>query len=183
MTVHDFGRSLEWSHSMEDAPWWELVYRAAFPTMTTYVSVRGDGWAQRGGIDRLVVLGSGRVIMIDEKVRSKDYGDIFLEVWSDAERKVPGWAMKDLACDYVAYAFEPSATCYLLPFLDLRRALGLNKHRWGTMARKGEAGFSVRRAENRTNGRSWTTVGVCVPINELLAAIRDALVIQWGEQR
>lgn len=51
------------------------------------VSVRDDGWAQRGGIDRVITLACGRTIKIDEKVRKEDWPDILLERWSDEQRK------------------------------------------------------------------------------------------------
>ena len=92
--LHDMGRSLAISRSYESARWWPEVYRKAFPSMKAYISVRDDGWAQRAGIDRYVVLESGRIIPIDEKVREKDYGDILLERWSNEERKIPGWVHK-----------------------------------------------------------------------------------------
>jgi hypothetical protein len=34
--------------------------------------------------------------------------DFLLEYWSDYERRSPGWIEKDLACDFIAYAFVPS---------------------------------------------------------------------------
>src|SRR5688572_29161879 len=102
--VHDFGASLAQSNRHTDAPWWRDVYRTAFPSLRSMVSVKEDGWAQRGGIDRVLTLSSGRTIYVDEKVREKDYGDIILEQWSDVERRKPGWIQKPLACEYIAYA-------------------------------------------------------------------------------
>jgi hypothetical protein len=66
MTIHDFQERLDFSHAYADAPWWRDVYRAAFPGFATWVSVREDGWAQRGGIDRVITLKSGRTITVDE---------------------------------------------------------------------------------------------------------------------
>jgi len=59
-TVHDFNESLAFSQSCADAPWWIDVYRTAFPGLVSAVSVRKDGWAQRGGIDRVLTLKSGK---------------------------------------------------------------------------------------------------------------------------
>ena len=89
MTIHTFQDSLAKSHEQESAPWWREIYEAAFPNFASMVSVRQDGWAQRGGIDRVVTLKSGRVVTIDEKVRSESYADILLERWSDNDRKTP----------------------------------------------------------------------------------------------
>ena len=128
--IHDFDKSLEMSQAQSDAPWWIDVYRKAFPDMAAAVNVRDDGWAQRGGIDRVITLNSGKTLTVDEKVRDKDYPDFCLEYWSSIQSKTPGWVAKDLACDFIAYAFIPSATCYLLPFQTLRRAWRENHKIW-----------------------------------------------------
>ena len=173
---HDFNTSLALSHEHEDAPWWPEIYARAFPGYLSAVSVRQDGWAQRGGIDRVVTLKSGKTVTIDEKVRTKDWGDIALERWSDRERKVPGWMQKDLACDFIAYAFVPSQRCYLFPFPTLRRAWILEGKRWAEMAENETGGFKVILADNG----SYTTENIAVPTEVLLAAIRQAMVISWA---
>src|ERR1043165_1536712 len=121
MTVHDFNESLAKSHAEQDAPYWQIVYRKAFgDRLQTIQNVRNDGWAQRGGIDRLLMLTDGTVLKVDEKVREKDWPDVLLEIWSDRDRRKEGWALKDLTCDFIAYAFVPSQTCYLFPWQLLR---------------------------------------------------------------
>jgi hypothetical protein len=175
MTVHDFTRSLAASHAQADAPWWETVYRQAFPAFETMVNLRADGWAQRGGIDREIVLSDGTVLKVDEKVRSRDWADIALERWSDRDRRTPGWVQKGLTCDFIAYAFVPSGTCYLLPFQTLRRAWQTEGRAWIDKAEQGRDGFRVVLAQN--NG--YTTESVAVPIPVLLDAIRDSMVIRF----
>ena len=71
--IHDFAGSLALSHSYSDASWWMDIYRRAFPSLISAVSVRDDGWAQRGGIDRVLTLACGRVYTVDEKVRTNDW--------------------------------------------------------------------------------------------------------------
>lgn len=173
---HSFARSLALSHEHEDAPWWPEVYARAFPGHLSAVSIRQDGWGQRGGIDRAITLKSGKTVWIDEKVRLKDWPDIALERWSDRERKRPGWIQKDLACDFIAYAFVPSQRCYLLPFQTLRRAWLLEGRRWCEMAEENSSGFHIILAENE----GYVTESVAVPIEVLLASIRQSMVIFWG---
>ena len=168
VTVHNFTESLTKSQAQADAPWWIDVYRAAFPDLASAVCVRKDGWAQRGGIDRVLTLESGKTLLVDEKVRDKVWPDICLEYWSDRDRKIPGWVAKDLAMDYLAYAFIPSRTCYLLPFQTLRRAWRANRKEWVKEHPKVVA-------ENQ----GWVTVSVGVPIPILLAALNDAMVVTW----
>lgn len=169
--LHDFAESLALSESYSDAPWWIDVYREAFPDLQAAVSIREDGWAQRAGIDRVLTLKHGRTYTVDEKVRTQDWPDILLERWSDEERRKPGWVQKPLACDFIAYAFIPSATCYLLPVPGLQRAWRLNGRKWAET-------YGEKRAPNR----GYTTCSVPVPRGVLLGAIAYAMTIHWAKQ-
>jgi len=176
---HDFATSLAKSHAQEGAEWWPRVYREAFPNLVTLASVRQDGWAQRGGIDRVLTLGSGKTLTVDEKVRYKDYNDVALEYWSvwrNGKGVTPGWVAKDLACDYIAYAWVPTERCLLLPFQELRRAWKKHAREWVDLGQRASAGFYVARAEND----GYQTHSVCVPERVLLDAIRDCLTVRWG---
>jgi len=174
--LHNFAESLAKSHEQADAPWWSEVYATAFPGFSTMVSVRTDGWAQRGGIDRVITLTSGRTITVDEKVRDKQWPDILWEFWSDKDRKVKGWCAKDLACDYIAYAFIPTKTCYLLPTLQMRKAWQLFGKEWVKRASVGEDGYRIVDADNG----SYITRSVAVPIAVTLKAIQQAAIIKWS---
>lgn len=181
---HNFAESLAQSHAADSLPLWEEMYRAAFPTMEAMINHRQNGWHQKAGIDRSVVLACSRQILIDEKVRGKNkktgkvYDDILLEVWSDEERSEPGWVVKPLQAEYIAYAIAPLGKGYLLPVLQLQQAWARNGEQW-TKRR-------VCRAENFYRGNSWTTVSVPVPAKELFPAIGRCLRLQfkpceWGE--
>lgn len=163
---HDFAASLALSRSFADAPWWPDLYNRAFPTLVSAVSVHDDGWAQRGGIDRVLTLACGRVYTIDEKVRTHDWPDILLEQWSDEERRSPGWVQKPLACDFIAYAFAPSRRCYLLPVGLLQRAWRMNGRSWINS-------HGQRRAQNR----GYVSTSVPVPIDELMRGMVDAMLV------
>lgn len=177
--LHSFSASLAKSHAQEDAEWWPRVYRAAFPSLVTMASVRQDGWAQRGGIDRVLPLASGKTLSVDEKVRYKDYGDVLLEYWSvyrNGKGEDPGWVAKDLACDYIAYAWVPTERCLLLPFQELRRVWRTHCREWVALAERGSRGFCRVSAEN---GR-YQTISVCVPQEILMDAIRDCMFVSWA---
>lgn len=175
--LHDFQESLKRSHEQEDAEWWEFVYRSAFPSFATMYSTRSDGWWQRAGIDRVVLLKNSKQITIDEKVRLKDWGDIALERWSDRDRKVPGWIQKNLACDYIAYAFIPSQRCYLFPFLSLRRVWIDYGHEWIKQAEQQNNGFRVVEAKNKR----YVTESIAVPIEALQEAINQSMIVDWKQ--
>lgn len=170
--LHSFADSLAASNSYSDAPWWLEVYRRAFPNLLTAVPIKPDGWAQRAGIDRVLQLACGRTYTVDEKVRTKDWPDFLLERWSDERRRVEGWIQKPLACDFLAYAFIPSSTCYLFPIAALQRAWRLHKREWVRQ-------YGERRAENEQNGRRWTTLSTPVPRQVLLSAVAEAMVLRW----
>ena len=164
--IHRFADSLRLSESFSEAPWWTDLYRKAFPSLVSAVSVRDDGWAQRGGIDRVITLACGRVFTVDEKVRTNDWPDILLERWSDEQRATPGWIQKPLACDFIAYAFAPSRRCYLLPVAPLQRAWRMNGRHWIDL-------YGERRALNP----GYRTSNVPVPIETLMGAIAAAMVL------
>jgi len=163
---HRFHESLALSESYTDAPWWIDVYRRAFPKLASAVAVREDGWAQRGGVDRVLTLECGRTYTVDEKVRTEEWPDILLERWSDEERRVPGWVQKPLACDFIAYAFAPSGVCYLLPVAPLQRAWRQHGKAWIKL-------YGVRRAQNV----GYVSASVPVPRAVLLSAIASAMVL------
>jgi hypothetical protein len=165
--IHDFRTSLALSNSYADAPWWLDIYRRAFPTLISAVQVRDDGWAQRGGIDRVLTLACGHTYTVDEKVRTSDWPDIQLELWSDEARRSPGWVQKPLACDFIAYAFAPSRKCYLFPFASLQRA-------WRQRGRQWADAYRYRRAQNP----GYITASVPVPIGELMQEIARAMLVQ-----
>ena len=167
--MNEFRRDLKWSHGQSDQPWWEEVYRAAFPSFSAMHEVRKDGWAQRGGIDRQVLLADGTVLKIDEKVRRTSYPDFCLEYWSDEARKVPGWIAKPLTCDFIAYAFAPTATCYVLPFQLLRSAWKSNRKEW----------VATYRPPIRAENPGYTTVSVAVPIAVVLESLSGAMTVKW----
>ena len=176
MTPHHFNESLAKSKAQEDAPWWREVYTRAFPGFAGMISVRSDGWAQRGGIDRVVTLRSGKTVTVDEKVRYKSYGDIALERWSSREKQTPGWVQKDLACDFIAYAFVPDCRCYLFPFLTLRAAWQRYGREWIEDAEANQNGCRVVLADNV----GYTTESIAVPIPTLISALHAAQVIDWS---
>lgn len=163
--VHRF----EDSHALSaqyGADWWIPIYRQLFPTLMSAVAIEQDGWAQRAGIDRLLTLACGRTFTVDEKIRTEDWPDVLLERWSDEGRKSPGWVQKPLACDFVAYAHAPAATCVLLPVPALQRAWRQHGRQWIGL-------YGQRRAQNA----GYTSVSVPVPRGVLMQAIVEAMFV------
>lgn len=172
--MHKFSDSLAFSHEAEDLPIWKEVYKKAFPDMVEMVSHRADGWWQRAGIDRSLILSDSKQIKIDEKVRGRNkrtgkvYNDILLEYFSSFERKTPGWVCKPLLADYIAYLIAPLGVCHLLPVIQLQSA-------WKRHGDKWRAEYRLIPAKNE----GYTTHSIAVPPNVLYPAIGQELRVSF----
>jgi hypothetical protein len=166
--LNDFRKDLEFSHNAEDLELWRTIYDKAFPGNHGYTNMRDNGQTQYLGIDRTVILSSGKAIYIDEKVRRKDYGDILIEYISNDIKKTKGWGEKPLFCDYIAYAILPKNICYLLPVPQLQKAWSENKPGWLSQ-------YGTRSADNKY----YKTLNCPVPINDLFKAIGQTLRIKF----
>jgi hypothetical protein len=134
--IHDFHECLARSHAAHTLPIWEACYRQFFSSFLDMHYHDKDSDLQRLGVDRSVVLSHGKYVFVDEKVRfpnaktGRVYTDIALEEWSDEERKIPGWVVKRLMCDYIAYAILAIGKCWLLPTLQLQEAWLKHSKSW-----------------------------------------------------
>lgn len=163
MTVHNFNNSLRKAEAEKFEPFWEDVYKEYFPGIAHITSTVDNKILQKQGVDRIVILENGREYRIDEKIRFENYPDFCLEYWSDFESRTPGWMDKPLAIEFLCYAFVPSKTCYVLPWMELQRVWSRAKDRWIKKYRPIYA-----KNEDQFNGRIYTTKSVAVPINEVL---------------
>lgn len=171
---HNFQESLAFSHKAEDLPIWGEVYKQAFPNMVEMVSYREDGFWQRQGIDRGVLLNTSKQIRIDEKVRGRNkltgkvYDDIALEYKSSMEGDTPGWVCKPLQADYIAYLIAPLGVCHMLPVIQLQNA-------W---AKHGSDWIDVY-PEIKAKNEGYTTLSVGVPVKVLYPAIGGELRVSF----
>lgn len=162
------------SHRAADWPGWVELYQQYFPTMVGLHDHRQDGEHQRVGIDRSVVLSNAKTLWVDEKVRGRNqktgrvYSDVLLEVLSDKRKRIPGWVVKPLQCDHIAYLIAPLGVCHLLPVLQLQLA-------WSRHGKKWFRQHGTREANNRT----WITVSVPVPVGELYTAMGGGLTAKF----
>ena len=165
--IADFQTDLKFSEEASDEPFWDAVYKKAFPNLVNHMACGGDNNSQRRGVDRVIHLANGKTLYIDEKKRREDWNDILLEYISVDATNAPGWMEKDLAIDYLAYAFMPSKTVYLFPWAMLRRAWQYYKEEWLEK-------YQLIPAQN--NG--YTTWNVAVPIPVLRGAVAAATIIK-----
>ena len=166
LKLNNFKAQEEWSREASDEPFWDSVYRQAFPTMLWHQPTPPGNVAQRLGIDRSIMLSGGKILQIDEKKRTRDYPDVALEYISNSAKNSAGWIEKDLPLDYLAYAYMPSRRVLLFPWVALRTAWIVNRERWLKT-------YKCIEAPNKT----YMTLSVCVPGAVLFDAICDASVI------
>ena len=166
--IHEFNPQLVYSEDASCEPFWDRIYHKAFPNLVNHMLCRGDVKSQRMGIDRVILLSNGQILYIDEKKRRKDRDDILLEYISADTTHAPGWIEKDLAIDYLAYAFMESQRVYLFPWLMLRRAWGNYKTAW----------INKYKPPIIAQSRGYQTISVAIPIMILKKAISTATTIQ-----
>lgn len=183
--THYFRERLEWSAAVSDEPSWLSFYQGIWPDLHAAIRIEGRCEWQLRGVDRLLVLGGGKQILIDEKKREKDYGDILLEVWDgvpfdeyDAElRKLTarptkkGWAWNPhKMTDYVAYSIPTAGKAYLLPYELLRMTMERKIDGWKQDSQK-----YPKAARNP----SYWTINVAVPWDVLSAALAETMIVAF----
>ena len=173
--IHDFHERLEYSSGLSDEPSWRAFYRRLWPDMVACHLIDGPSKWQQWGVDRVVYTASGQRFLIDEKKRTKDYGDILLEEWSvwrgeaAAGNKI-GWSLDaEKQCDFIAYSIPSAEKCYFLPFELLRQAFVVNRLRW-------RRDYGVRTARNH----GYDTVNVPVPWVELKKRLCQQMIRRFS---
>ena len=166
--MNNFNECYEIAESGKLEPFWNEVYSKAFPNITNLMRGKKEKCnSQNNGVDRIIYLENGKIITIEEKVRTETYNDIALEYISNDTTGSPGWIEKDLSIDYLSYAFLPTKTVYLFDWRMLKRAWNGNKQEWLNK-------YFIAKAPNEY----YTTHSVCVPINELLESCKNASIIK-----
>lgn len=171
--THSFAASLAWGEEASTEPFWEAVYRKAFPGLVTISRNAADNAAQRLGIDRWIHLGNGKTLTVDEKRRKRERPDVLLEYLSNDRSGAVGWIEKDLPIDFLAYGYVESGRCLLFPWPFLRRAWLHWAPEWKRKAKAREGGFQCVEACNAT----YSTHSIAVPTSLLLAAVKNASII------
>lgn len=119
---------------------------------------------QLKGIDKKIYLENGRILTIDEKIRRKYYGDIFLELVSNTRTNKKGWLFYSVS-DFTVYYVEPIRKVYLLQMDLLRMAWKEHSEEW----------LSKYKLKFCSNG-SYSSKGICIPTRELLNSIARQMV-------
>lgn len=162
--MNDFQTDLEYSLEAREDRLFDDFYFRVFKNLERIELVE-DLARQREGIDKVLYFKNGKQLLIDEKKRRKDYGDILLEEWSIVEKHKKGWTGDPAKkTDYIVYVIMPSAKVYLLPYLLLQSAWRKNYIDW-----KGK--YKTVYAKNAT----YNTSSLCIPAEVLLSAIKEEI--------
>lgn len=154
--------SIEFNCSIDPSP-----YLKNYPFPLSGVKITRDDETQKKGFDKRISFHDGRSFIIEEKVRYKDYGDVFVERWEDKPVGKVGWAWDtELICDYVAYAIWPASLCIFINFKELQTRLIEN-----------EAVYMRRRQFENPEG-GYLSTGPTLSFEEIRAQIPDALFIE-----
>ena len=157
-----FEKDLNYSLDLEDDKIFNEVYYKKFPHLKRIETIT-DIARQRKGIDKILHLHCGKKILIDEKKRRKDYGDILIEEYSDLDKKKVGWISREKYTDYIVYFVMPSKKVYFLPFILMQLAWIENYEIW-----KNKYGRKI--ADNKT----YKTSNIPVP----LKVLTESLIVQ-----
>lgn len=158
MHTHDFRSDLSDSQSHDQA--FIELYRQIYPDLVGQTPV-ADCYAQRHGVDRVLVLGNAKSIHVEEKLRFIDHRDFLCEEYSNFQNRTPGWTVDpSKISDYVAYANVCTGQAYYLPYPDLRRACIRNLEEWG-------AAYGRIRVQNQ----GYTTINIPVPWDVVFQAM------------
>ena len=173
--MHTFADSKRMSEEASRGLDWFAIYKRAFPALAAIADNSALGQHQWSGIDRTLVMESGKTVWVDEKVRGRSkgtgkvYEDIALEVISNDRTGRPGWVTEPLLADYIAYAIIPLGRCFLLPVLQLQEAWRRHGEAWTRR-------YRTRKARN--SDRGYSTIFVPVPVPVLFQAMGECLRVQ-----
>jgi len=168
MKCSNFATDLEFSLDSRSDIALNNLYYEAFPHLEK-IRIVEDLTMQKRGIDKILILKSGKEILIDEKKRRKNYPDILIEEYSDFDRRKVGWMGRGKYTDYIVYVVMPTMKVYFLPFLLLQKAWLKHYEEW-------LAEYGRKFAENK----NYTTSNIPIPTEVLLDSIRSEMYLKCG---
>ena len=117
---------------------------------------------QKQGVDKII-----EPLHIEEKIRFSDYGDILLEEYSNWERQVLGWMMKDnTKTDVLSYVVLPSHKIWLYDYSKLKNLWDNNYLDWLK-----KYGRKKAKTTNENGEILYHTSNIPVPESELTESL------------
>jgi hypothetical protein len=172
---NNFTRDLEFSFDTKDDDFINKFYFRVFPNLDKIENVILME-LQKRGIDKILHFKNGKQVLIDEKKRRRNYGDILIEEYSNFETKKWGWISREKHTDYIVYIIMDIQKIYLLPFLLLQKAWIKNYKQWlSNYGRKNAKNY------NANNEFIYTTSNIAIPTTVLLTAIKNEFEQELNE--
>ena len=155
-----FHRDLVFGRAAERSPWVRQVLALLYPDAEI---IPADAKDDRKGVDLWVVKPSGIRVGVQVKARRTEFwGDLFLEIYGDASRKTPGWAMCPEA-ELLVVLYRDATLLFHLPTLAHITRKKLDE--W--VAR----GYGHITKSEKRPGQAYESFGVFVPLQELGPAL------------
>lgn len=150
----------------------ERGWSETFPQVISSKGIRSGDPRQRWGCDRILTTRSGRSVLVEEKVRFREYcGDLLLEVehvFDDGRDSEPGWIRKPMQSEYIGFLWVPTRRFEVYPWLQLQS--------WYA---KHSKDHSLPRISSRGNNEGYSTSSMLVPRSVLESECLS--VIEWKE--
>lgn len=140
-----------------------------------------DRQLQFEGVDKILILESGAIRRLEEKIRRKSYNDILIEIVADNRYasynsltnefksevfRGVGWGMKTYQTDFLLYYFEDTNSGYLFSWQKIRRLLNEYLQGWYQQAEKNKNGFGLKIAKNK----EYSSINIAIPTHIFLNA-------------
>lgn len=155
-------------------PRFQKFYPIVLKGITHQEVVPGLDPRNKKGVDVVLYRTDGSTLNIENKIRTVDYTDMALEIWSNKEAGKPGWAVDDSkVSDFLCYGIAPNNKIYWLPYKALRRAVQKNHVVWKEM------GYG-RYISAENNG--YTSECLCMPLIHLVPAVIEEYP-DWSHER
>lgn len=171
-TAESFAQSLDRSR------WSEAALEAALSAYFGPVGYQGyrklpdrRSALQKAGWDILICL-EARTLSADVKVDHHKSDALCLELHSNMERNVAGWATSPgFTADYIVYLMPKCSEAFLLPYEHLKSALRSNVSVWINKASSNSDGFRLIRTTTPVGSESYTSLSLLVPKAEVIDAV------------
>ncbi|AFH38725.1 hypothetical protein TtJL18_0823 [Thermus thermophilus JL-18] len=155
-----FHRDLVFGRAAERSPWVRQALALLYPDSEI---ASADAKDDRKGVDLWVIKPSGARVGAQVKARRVSFwGDVFLEVYSDAAKGVPGWISKPEA-ELLLVVYRDVVLVFHLPTLAYLTRMNLEK--WLSK------GYGHRTRSEKRPGKVYESLGVFVPLQELGPAL------------
>lgn len=167
--IANFQHDLAYSVNDADEPYFDAFYRFYFPYLVRHEILKNNCREQRDGVDRRLHFPSGHSVIVQEKRRRADYGDVLLEYESNDNAHTKGWIEKFQTIDYWVYAIMPTKRFFIYPWCALVRVW----EKWGPIWKRQYKTF-------KSDNGSYNTLFICVPFSVLHWELRGTFCYDAG---